>query len=839
MISYLRRRMAMLDIISTSQYVLIRGIDKFGLFKDINVYWEVSQITKYMFMTSSSSDVKFQHYFLPDFIYMMRQLEQAKRTYLPKRTYERLIELLLEKTWIGDAEQKPVKSLIDEKTLGSQCPWPLKDYQIGAIKQYGTIVPAYNLRGYLLDAGTGSGKTMIGIEWSESLHASKTIVICPPNIVAPVWGAHLREVIKYPKRTWLSTEGQSLSLDYDYYVVHYQQLDMLLDYVRLHAKDFKNVALIIDESHNLNKVTADRTLNTIDVRTVLGVQNTLFESATAIGAVGLECIPFLRISDPLFTPDVEERYRRIYGKSAKRANEILQNRLGIMKYYIPKQELPNVVESHYDINVKLPDGKDFTLAKISKHLRDFMMERMSFYEANKAKYTATYEECIGLFEATLKPNEMPQYREYKANIAVIRQGFDPSEHKAISQFCNHYERKVISPRLPDKMRHAFRDAKSVVKYPKLKVMGEALGLLGKYRSECHLEMVDHIDMATYIDGAKKKTVIFSSYVDVVEAAAQKLRAEGYMPVVVHGMMGKSIPELLREFNTNPDANPLITTFQSLSTGVPLISANRTLYLNYPFRAIIKTQADGRTSRLGQTENCDYFGFLLDTGNEPNVSTRNLDIMAWSAEQVGSIMGVKNIDLDAYSTESILEDYDHDYIPGFEEPDDAEIITNYSIEQELLSMESTTHMPPGLFHGSMYKQKELMPGFKRSGQLVKWDVHESNKWLYATSSKQEAILLGIGSAAEKTLDMEQYSYDLNTMKMTIKLPGNVTVNDLSKLEVYVYTISPDVEDGWHKNHNASNKITTEWKTERTIDDNLVKVERVDVAAVLRDWDIRFT
>lgn len=826
MISYLRRHMNAMDIVETSQYVLIKGVDKWGVFKDINLFWETSIVSKYMFLASSSSDLKIPHFFLPDFIYMMRTLHDAKRTYIPKRTYTHVVELLKEKTWIGKAEDGPFVSIINESSIGSQAPFTLKPYQNDFIRHYGLVVPAYRLNGYMLDAGTGSGKTMTSIEWAEALGADKVIVTCPPNVVDSVWAEHLLNKVKVPKRVWLSSKDLPLTLDYDYYVVHFQQLGKFAEFITQHAKSFANSAMILDESHNLNKTASDRSSHVSEIGALPAVVNSLWMSATPITAIGVECIPFLRMADKFFTKDVEERFRRIYSKSARKANEILRNRMNILKYHIPKQDLPDITMTHHEVPVKMPDAKDFVLTAISKHLRDYMLERLAFYEKNRHEYTKTYDDCLEIYKKTLHPNELGGFDLYRNYIDVIRRGYDAKQHRELSMYCNTYERKNIIPRLPDKKKEPFRQSKSVVKYPQLKALGESLGMLGTYRSDCHVKMVDHIDMESLIDSAEKKTVIFTSYLEVVDAVSEKLKGQGYSPLVVNGSNSKNLTAILKQFSEDPDANPLVTTYQSLSTGVPLTQANRTLYLNLPFRDATKVQADGRTARLGQDQPCDYFAFLLDTGNEPNISTRNLDIMTWSADQVRSILGTSNLDIDMLSNESEVE-----IAIGIEDPvkeDDAENTNLY---------EGDVMVPPFLFHGSKFKQEELKPGFKHTGEEVNWDKYESNHWLYATSAKDEAILLGIASAAEKEMETNRFRYDLSKRSIRFNTDKPIPITSLNKLEVYVYTIRGNVSDKWIKNINPHNDIKTEWKTEATVSDNIVSVEKINVESYLRGWTVR--
>ena len=67
-------------------------------------------------------------------------------------------------------------------------------------------------------------------------------------------------------------------------------------------------------------------------------------------------------------------------------------------------------------------------------------------------------------------------------------------------------------------------------------------------------------------------------------------------------------------------------------------ANTIVFLNSPFRSHEREQACSRCDRLGQTEVVQIFDVYLDTGKEPNISTRSQDIMQWSKDQVDAMLG---------------------------------------------------------------------------------------------------------------------------------------------------------------------------------------------------------
>lgn len=144
-------------------------------------------------------------------------------------------------------------------------------------------------------------------------------------------------------------------------------------------------------------------------------------------------------------------------------------------------------------------------------------------------------------------------------------------------------------------------------------------------------------------------------------------------------------------------------------------------------------------------------------------------------------------------------------------------------------------PTTLYHGSMYKQTELMPGYKRSGKLQTWDGVESNLHLYVSSDKREAELLGVGSAAEKVFETERFIELNGNIWLFTKEP--ISIDDVLNLEVYIYTIPYREADGWQKNANPYNNIDTEWTTRNTVKG--VKVQAIDIRSLMSGKTITLT
>ena len=159
-------------------------------------------------------------------------------------------------------------------------------------------------------------------------------------------------------------------------------------------------------------------------------------------------------------------------------------------------------------------------------------------------------------------------------------------------------------------------------------------------------MVKYINFKAIIDDAEKKTVIFSTYVEVLEESMKILRNLGYKPLGVYGQYTKDLSNIVGRFGKEEDINPLVATYASLSTAVPLVMANTVIMINSPFRAYIQDQAISRVHRLGNDTPTYIYQTYLDTGEHMNISTRSQAILQITSQMVQEITGMKNPYLEA-------------------------------------------------------------------------------------------------------------------------------------------------------------------------------------------------
>lgn len=797
-----------IEVSESNKYITLHGFNGHRLIDAINKAWGTSKISNNIFHSTTYIAVKFHKFFLMDIIYTLEKLIDEPKVPVSRRSLRVAVSKLKELTELRAVFQGGVdNSLIDRNATNlfklSPLPWQSQYLDI-----YSDRLLKYKLKGHLLDAKPGTGKTIASLILMESLKADTIIVVSPKNAVIDVWKETLDNKYKSIPKYFHSLSGLPPTLGQHIYVIHYEYIPKFLEYLsKVNVGDLGKVSLVLDECvspdtevvtpagfkkivdittddlilqyhpdgtnswvnpsrvvkkptlevhhyqhdeweqvvtpnhrmiffddttkkikeslsrncdlsstgyktiirkdevdvlidnntttktiehlnkpidfycvtvptgmfyiryngkisvtgncHNFNEINSQRTQSLIEL-TKKYVHYSLWMSGTPIKALGKEVIPLLHCIDPLFDEACEKSFAAVFGKNSERALDILANRIGILSHTVKKEDVVSDVKLYrYQANVTLKNGDDYTLPVIRLKMKAFIEERSKFYKENMKSFEEDYKYGIELYRNSIKnkSQEIKLLDDYLSKVHTIRKGWDPYTMKDISRYCNTFERTKIIPMLPNDIKKAFRKAKSVYKYVNLTIMGECLGsILGKARTQCNVDIASNLGTMKLIPlnggpdlglmtldeiltNAKKKTIMFSSFVEVVTTLKAKLMQDQYKPAVVFGETNKDLPKIVESFDKEDAVNPLVATFQSLSTAVPLIMANTIIMLNIPFRDKDYVQAVARAHRKGQTEDVYVIDVLLDTGDVPNISTRSKDIATEAAQMVAKIMGV--------------------------------------------------------------------------------------------------------------------------------------------------------------------------------------------------------
>lgn len=673
-------------------YITVEGVPGYFVERDISKLWKTTKIGLHMFKKIGKNFFVIPSFYALDLRYMLEQMLASSRNLaMSKRTARKVVDALNLSTWLNGTLSKRADILDFSKySLFYKQPF---DYQRGFLEYYNETVPKYGMTGMILAGAAGSGKTLTSLILSECLNPDRVIILAPKQALNTVWEKHLVNEFKEPPKYWVSNSGQKYA-GQRYGVVHYDYLEKFMAEVAAYKSS--NFVIILDESHNLNEINTLRTQLFIKLCALLKCKHVIWASGTSIKAMGAESIPIFRTIDPRFTLEMEESFKKIYGKTATKGLDILSNRINIMSYKIEKKQLKLQEPIIENISMKTPDADKYTLEAVKNEMVKFIEERNRYYAARRKDDQKSYDDCIAYFKASLKSaQDRAGFDQYVRNVRTVQTTgprFCPEEIKAT----NHYEKTVIMPALRDQdMKVLFKEVKSIIKYTALKIQGECLGrILGKKRMECTLSIASHFDYAKYIESTEKKTVVFTSYVEVLEKAQSTISELGYQPLVVYGKTNSELNTIVRAFETDDSINPIIATYNSLSTAVPLTVADVMIMLNAPFRDYVHQQAISRIHRIGADTQVYVYIAFLDTGAAPNMSTRTIDILRWSQTQVEAIMGIKSpfeVEDLSPSLESYLgrEITDLDYGVSMEGLDIHEVFdhTQYNNDEEI----AKTHM----------------------------------------------------------------------------------------------------------------------------------------------------
>lgn len=531
---------------------------------------------------------------------------------------------------------------------------------------------------YVTDNFIVTHNTATAIALMIALGKEKIIVLTPNNVVYEFAG-EINKFCKTPQKIW--TKEKPIS-NAKWFIINYESMPKLLSLKELKSG---NIGIIIDEIHYFRSANAERVKYAEMIAKYTQSVDILTMSGTPIKQAPAELIPLLKLLDPYFDEEAEQIFKKAFGVNTMQLADIVRHRLGMMMYRKTKEEVLDLPEKHEEnIMVKIPNGENYTLKKVQQEVKKFVEERKKYYDQSTKQFEQDYLAGLKYFTSTSQFNKS-NYNKYLNIVeAIKKKKYGSWEEKGrLMKEANLYEKTVILPTLPSELKNRFKKAKSVYKYVDMVMLGEVIGnLLTRLRAAMYSEMFKHGPIKDIIQKAIKKTIIFTTFTDVVEAAAKSARDDwGMNPSIIYGKTSKDTPAILKEFKQNPNKNPLICTMQTMATGVTVVEANTVIFVGQGFRSVDKKQAYSRVYRIGQTDDVYIYTLILDTGSEPNLSTRLEDIVSWSQQMFDAVVGDVDIDLQkVVGTESIHDDFIMDMLK----------FDNTSNEQTLLSSTSVVH-----------------------------------------------------------------------------------------------------------------------------------------------------
>lgn len=652
----------------------IEGVNFLRLGYDIERHYGSSVVTKYMFRKGGSTALVLDNFFLLELHIVLKELLKNRNLYSDRKVLSEVITLLEEKSWIRSTVN-PSGGTLDVGRLSKVFKLAPFESQKTFLLSYLRIKTSYCLNGLLLDAKAGSGKSLNSLMWSELLNQGKTIVVCPSSVIYKVWVNDIKEkYFKQGRTCWVFQEGKPLDTTADYFIFHndclrnnnWEYIQQLISEIKK-ASVKQQIKLIVDECHNFNETSSQQCQVLIQLCDYAKFTDILFMSGTPLKAIGKEAYTLFCCIDPWFSGNARDRFLDAYGRSREKLNGLLANRLGRNRFVIESLDgMPEEPEIE-KILVKFPGCEKYTLKALRMDMITYTTERVKFYEKHMDDYIIMFTNFIDDYERSLRGNakDMAELTQYKKTVNYFRtHGYNSFVDNDKSKFCKEVEVKIEARLKGDDLKN-FRNIKSAVKYVGLKIKGEVLGrVIGGARSKATYDLFMHANLPELMQRAEKKTLIYTSYVDVVKGCAEYMTKLGYKPTYVFGENSKDRDRLIQEFGAKKEIDPLITTFDSLKEGYPLIMANLLIMLNAPFRDYEVKQTKARIFRTGQDSPCFFLLLELDTGDEVNISSRSINILEWSKDQVEQLLSQSNfsngeiLNVGGLESYDAIDDYDH-------------------------------------------------------------------------------------------------------------------------------------------------------------------------------------
>ena len=541
--------------------------------------------------------------------------------------YKKIANQIRTKTWVRELD-KPVQEVPLNTAALKNIRYTLKPYQEEFIKMFPTLKNRFHLDGYILSFDQGLGKTLTAIALAECLNKEQVVIVCP-NSLKENWSYEIKEYFyKYEdEKLWKDevfvhgSNKYKLTNKTKYIIVNLEAIPAVFDII---GKD-KNSILIVDEMHNVRNMTGKRTLELIDLKKRLGKTDVLLMSGTPIKALPNEIVPSLMLIDPLFTDEVAKLYNRCFNVDGVGTKDIVNARFGIVMHRKTKKEVLTLPEKNlHTLNFKLKDSDKYLSANVTIDVN------YAFQKLYKVEMDRSVELKRNYIDMIMKYSKAPR-KDLDEYMKYLEHPFE-QYHEAYLEKMKNFVLQYVTPNIvyPVDAKN-FKEAETAYLRMKERAMGKALGeVMHPRRKEMFIQLYEQNkkEIIKMIRNSTKKTVIFSTLLEVVHYIGNDLEKQGIKNVKIVGGSGDRM-KLIQQFKNDEETEVLIATSQTLSTGVTLTEANQMFFFGTPWRSADYNQCCDRIYRIGQTTDVNIYNVLLDTGAELNLSTRMNDILNWS------------------------------------------------------------------------------------------------------------------------------------------------------------------------------------------------------------------
>jgi superfamily II DNA or RNA helicase len=164
----------------------------------------------------------------------------------------------LEKLPLFKKIQEPVNSKLNKKALSKFTLEPM-DHQKDFFTVYDANTQRFNLKGYVLAAVPGSGKTLMGLFLSEMLETTTTIIFSPNNALQRVWKDTFDTRYHSTPSYYIYGDNKEPTGKERYLVFNHENLKFAFETLKKVIKKGTKINIVVDECHAFNEMKSDRT----------------------------------------------------------------------------------------------------------------------------------------------------------------------------------------------------------------------------------------------------------------------------------------------------------------------------------------------------------------------------------------------------------------------------------------------------------------------------------------------------------------------------------------------------------------------------------------------------
>jgi hypothetical protein len=537
---------------------------------------------------------------------------------IPHMKKEKGGELTLAKKW------KRIKSIVQIEPAEATC------IKVSAEDNL-FITEGYNL----------THNTYTGLAVAAGLKEVKRVIIIAPKVAfTDPWINSIRDLHIDKKHKVYVINRRPPKGDERFLLCNYDSLKRLYSHLRRLKKVY--TLMLLDESHNLNEMSAKRTHVYIELCKEF-VNEAIHLSGTPIKANIKELIPLLTVIDKRFVPEVAKKFH----KAMPVHGTIINNRMKRLSLTVEKGATGRSKPKSITLMLKTKNGLHYTIEAIKLRMKEYAIKRLKYWTERRPQSMKTYNELIN----KVKVEDEQRFKEFHRHLEIIMDTDRYSDINDSIRNVSEYESEFIIPFLSSEDKKEFRIIRAAAKYPKLKVLGETLGIiLGGARRECSVELSGHLRVDKVAANGTGKVLVFSNHVAAASSMYDQSKKLGMNPLLIHSNNYKegdrplntdpnALDKVVHIFRNDPNANPLCTTYPTLSTAVPLTMVSEVVILDSPFREYILSQAIARADRLGNDHKVTVHFVMLDTAEAINITDRNLDLSKMSGEYVANVLDI--------------------------------------------------------------------------------------------------------------------------------------------------------------------------------------------------------